>query len=169
MSEMENDDARGLSETDVVLRLHAESASETPPTKGEFPRETFLGLLRTGVWPVTAIAYLGVTRDEWRAARASDPQLTADTAKAIAAFELIHVRKLHEKIQEANDWRASAWWLAQRFPKRYGGGRTTKEAEKAVDDVLTVLDRALRREFSAPEDLGRLADVFGRVREERRE
>jgi hypothetical protein len=38
--------------------------------------------------------------------------------------------------------------------------------EKAVDEVLDVLDRALRSEFSAPSELGRLADVFGRVREE---
>ena len=58
-----------------------------------------------------------------------------------------------------------AWWLAQRFPKRDGGGRQTHEVEKAVDEVLTVLDRALRSEFSAPSELGRLADVFGRVGE----
>jgi hypothetical protein len=81
---------------------------------------------------------------------------------------MIHVRNLHTKIQEANDWRGSAWWLAQRFPKRYGGGRPTKEAEKAVEEVLTVLDRALRTEFSTPSELGRLADVFGRVLEEGR-
>jgi hypothetical protein len=56
--------------------------------------------------------------------------------------------------------------LAQRFPKRYGGGRTTREAERAVDDILGVLDRALRSEFSAPDELGRPPDVFGRVREE---
>ena len=31
---------------------------------------------------------------------------------------------------------------------------------------LTVLDRALRSEFSTPAELGGLADVFGRVREE---
>jgi hypothetical protein len=35
--------------------------------------------------------------------------------------------------------------------------------------AVAVLDRALRSEFSAPSELGRLADVFGRVREEGRE
>lgn len=62
---------------------------------------------------------------------------------------------LHTKVQEANDWRGSAWWLAQRFPKQYGGGRQGKEVEKVVDEVLTVLDRALRSEFNAPSELGR--------------
>jgi hypothetical protein len=57
-------------------------------------------------------------RDARRDARVRDAQLEADTAKAVAAFEMIHVRNLHTKIQEANDWRGSAWWLAQRFPKR---------------------------------------------------
>jgi hypothetical protein len=108
-----------------------------------------------------------VTRAEWREARASDAKLTTDMAKAIAAFEVLHVRNLHAKIQEA-DWRGSAWWLAQRFPTRYGSGQRSREGEKAVDQMLTVLDRALRAEFSAPGDLGRLADVFGRVREEGR-
>jgi hypothetical protein len=108
-----------------------------------------------------------VSRAQWREARASDAKLSADTAKAIAAFEMIHIRNLHTKIQEA-DWRGSAWWLAQRFPKRYGGSRTTREAEKAVDEILGVLDRALRSEFTTPDELGRLADVFGKVREEGR-
>jgi hypothetical protein len=89
-------------------------------------------------------------------------------AKATASFEILHVRNLHTKIQAATDWRGSAWWLAQRFPKRYGGGRQGKEVEKAVDEVLTVLDRALLSEFSAPSELGRLADVFGWVRKEGR-
>ena len=74
-------------------------------------------------------------------------------AEAIASFEIIHVRDLQDKIQKA-DWRAIAWWLAQRFPKRYGGWRQTQEAERAVDEVLGVLDRALRSEFSAPDELG---------------
>jgi hypothetical protein len=103
-----------------------------------------------------------------REARARDGQLAADTAKAVAAFEMIHVRNLHTKIQEANDWRGSAWWLAQRFPKRYGGSHQGRDAAKAVDEVLTLLDRALRTEFTSPSELGRLADVFGRVREEGR-
>jgi hypothetical protein len=38
-----------------------------------------------------------------------------------------------------------------------------------VDEVLVVLDRALRTEFSTPAELGRLADVFGKLREERSE
>jgi hypothetical protein len=172
MSEMEDDDVGGLSETDDVPRSHAESASETPPTgecaaspaNGDFPREMFLGLSRSGLWPGSALAYLGVTRAALREARARDAQLAADTAKAIAAFEMIHIRILHTKIQEANDWCASAWWLAQRFPKRYGSGRHAHDAEKAVEEVLALLDRSLSAEFNSPAELGRLGEVFERVR-----
>ena len=114
----------------------------------------FLSLLRSGLWPASAIAYLGVGRDESREARRNDPQLAADTAKSIAAFELIQLRNLLTRIQDANDWRASAWWLAQRFPKRYGGARQTHNAERAVDDVLSLLDRALSAEFNSPTSWG---------------
>ena len=129
-----------------------------------FPRETFLGLLRSGLWPAAALAYLGVSRDEWKAARETNAKLGRETAKAVATFEMIHVRNLHAKIQEANDWRGSAWWLAQRFPKRYGGGRQTKDVERAVDAVLTVLDEALSAEFTAPSEVGRLANALAKVR-----
>jgi hypothetical protein len=84
-------------------------------------------------------------------------------AKSIAAFEMIHVRNLHTKIQEANDWRGSAWWLAQRFPERYGGGRQTRDIEKAVEEVVESLDQALKREFQTPDDLRRLAKVFSNL------
>jgi hypothetical protein len=58
-------------------------------------------------------------------------------------------------------------WFGFSLNERAASRKADRE-EKAVDDVLVVLDRALRSEFSAPSELGRLADVFGRVREERR-
>jgi hypothetical protein len=85
-------------------------------------------------------------------------------ARAVAAFEMIHVRNLHTRIQETSDWRGIAWWLAQRFPNRYGGGRETKEVEKAVENVIGLLDEALRTEFSEPADLGRVAHVLAKLR-----
>jgi hypothetical protein len=165
---MEEDEETGGCQSSVVSFQpqpdQTESEGNSPSTlpfpkeegAGEetgFPRETFLGLLRSGLWPATALAYLGVSRAEWREERARDAKLTAEVAKAIAAFEMIHIRNLHTKIQEA-DWRGSAWWLAQRFPKRYGGGHQTREAERAVDEILGVLDRALRNAGTPPASSG---------------
>lgn len=129
-----------------------------------FSREKFLGLLRSGLWPATALAYLGIGKDEWRELRKADKSLAADVAQAVAAFEMIHVRNLHAKIQEANDWRGSAWWLAQRFPKRYGAGRENKQVEKAVEEVLNALDAALSAEFTSPAEVGRVATALGKAR-----
>lgn len=138
--------------------------SEADKLDKEFSREKFLGLLRAGLWPATALAYLGVSRDRWRELRAADASFAAEVSQAVAAFEVIHVRNLHAKIQEANDWRGSAWWLAQRFPKRYGAGRENKQVEKAVEEVLAVLDEALTVEFTAPGEVSRVASALGRVR-----
>jgi hypothetical protein len=127
---------------------------------GDFPREEFLNLLRAGLWPHDALAYLRVSKAEWKRRQQCDPALIEETRRAIAAFQLIHVRTLHERIQQANDWRGSAWWLAQRFPKRYGnerrrGGNSAR--------LLAALDRALREEFSDPQDFERLERVFARI------
>ncbi len=100
-------------------------------------------------------AYLGVGSERWQDIREADPTLRTEMAKAVATFEMIHVRNLHARVQETSDWRGIAWWLAQRFPNRYGTGRESKQVEKAVEEVLTVLDEAragnshLRRKCSA--------------------
>jgi hypothetical protein len=133
----------------------------------KFSREKFLGLLRAGLWPATALAYLGIGKAEWREMRQADASFAAEVAQAVAAFEMIHVRNLHAKIQEANDWRGSAWWLAQRFPSRYGSGRENRQVERAVEDVLTVLDEALGAEFTAPAEVQRLASALAKVRMKR--
>jgi hypothetical protein len=175
MSEMEKDESGyGMADAgngdEEQRSSFPESRMPNPESSvAGFPREMFLGLLRSGLWPATAIAYLRVSRAEWREARESDTKLAADTARAIASFEVIQLRNLHARIQQANDWRASAWWLAQRFPKRYGGARQGHEAERAVDDVLSLLDRALSAEFNSPAELGRIGDVFERVRAQRRD
>src|SRR5262245_59270624 len=135
---------------------------ESPDDK--FSREKFLGLLRAGLWPRTALAYLGVDRDQWQELLETDASLGADVAQEVAAYEMIHVRNLHAKIQEANDWRGSAWWLAQRFPKRYGAGRESKQVEKAVEEVLTALDEALSAEFTSAAEVSRVASALGKVR-----
>src|SRR5262245_18372404 len=126
----------------------------------DFSREKYLALLRAGLWPATALAYLGVSSADWRKLRAADAALAAETAQAVAAFELIHVRNLHTKIQEANDWRGSAWWLAQRFPRRYGTGRANLEAAKAVESVVQAIDDSLRAEFTTPAELERVGKVL---------
>ncbi|MGD9633948.1 MAG: hypothetical protein AB7G28_20080 [Pirellulales bacterium] len=142
--------------------------SEADQRDEKFSREKFLGLLRSGLWPATALAYLGIGKNEWREMRQADASLAAEVSQAVAAFEMIHVRNLHAKIQEANDWRGSAWWLAQRFPNRYGTGRENKQVEKAVEEVLTVLDEALSSEFTAPAEVQRLATALAKVRLKRR-
>ena len=142
-----------MSETDTANRANK-----------EFDKDIYLGLLRTGLWPTTALAYLGMSRSEWHERCAHDSSLREETAKAVAAFEIIHVRNLHTKIQEANDWRGSAWWLEQRFPKRYGQRNQASNVEKAVNEVLTALDQALGAEFNSPSELSRLANVLEKVR-----
>ncbi len=130
----------------------------------EFSRETFLGLLRTGLRPNSALAYLGIRPDRWKEIRAADPALRTEMAKAVATFEMIHVRNLHARIQETSDWRGIAWWLAQRFPSRYGCGRQSKEVEREVEHVIGLLDEALRTEFTEPAEFGRVAHVLARLR-----
>ncbi len=132
-----------------------------------FSRETFLGLLRSGMRPQSALAYLGIHPDRWQEIHAADPTLRTEMARAVATFEMIHVRNLHARIQETTDWRAIAWWLAQRFPKRYGGGGATTEVEKAVEKVLSVLDEALSAEFTSPTEVRRVANVLAKVRMKR--
>jgi hypothetical protein len=144
-------------------RVEAEPVAR-PDQPQPFVREKYLGLLRSGLWPGTARAYLGIGRDAWQEIKDSDARLAEETAQAVAAFEMIHVRNLHAKIQEANDWRGSAWWLAQRFPHRYGGGRESKEVDKAVENVIGLLDEALRAEFSEPAEFGRVAHVLAKLR-----
>lgn len=137
--------------------------SEPTTQPEEFSREKYLGLLRAGLWPATALAYMGVSKTEWRTLVKADASLAVETAQAAAAFELIHVRNLHTKIQEANDWRGSAWWLAQRFPKRYGGGRASQEAAKAVENLVAAIDDSLRAEFNTPGELERVGKVLSRL------
>jgi hypothetical protein len=136
---------------------------EEDTVSGEFSRDTFLGLLRSGVRSNTALAYLGVRPDRWQEIRDSDPTLRTEIAKAVATFEMIHVRNLHARIQETTDWRGIAWWLAQRFPNRYGGGRDAKQVERAVDELLDTLDQALNAEFRSADDAQRLSRVFAKL------
>lgn len=133
------------------------------PSSAEFSRETFLGLLRTGLRPNSALAYLGISANRWREIRDADPTLRTDMAKAVAAFEMIHVRNLHARIQETSDWRGIAWWLAQRFPSRYGAGRGNQEAAKAVENIVAAIDDSLRAEFNSPGELERVGKVFSRL------
>ncbi len=139
-------------------------ATAHPSAVEDFQREKYLGLLRSGLWPGTARAYLGIHGERWQELRQSDSLLAEETAQAVATFEMIHVRNLHAKIQEANDWRGSAWWLAQRFPSRYGNARESKQIEKAVEEVLTVLDDALSAEFTSPAEVHRVASALAKVR-----
>jgi hypothetical protein len=150
-----------VSETSTTIETT--TTTKTSKRGDEFSREKYFGLLRAGLWPTTALAYLGVSRREWRTLVDADATLAVETARAVAAFELIHVRNLHTKIQEANDWRGSAWWLAQRFPKRYGSGRGGQEAAKAVESVLATIDESLRAEFNTPGDMERVGKVFSRL------
>jgi hypothetical protein len=169
MSEMENTERdcgmvdRGSGDAPSQAAT-PESCNPTPESSSnEFSRETFLGLLRTGLRPSTALAYLGVRPDRWQEIREADPTLRKEMGKAVATFEMIHVRNLHARIQETSDWRGIAWWLAQRFPSRYGGGRQGKEIEKAVENIVEAIDDSLRAEFRSPGELERLGNVFARL------
>jgi len=132
-----------------------------------FQQETFLGLLRSGMRPRSALAYLGIPPDRWQEIRAADPTLRTEMARAVATFEMIHVRNLHARIQEATDWRGIAWWLAQRFPQRYGGGGAITKIDKEVERVLSVLDEALSAEFTSPTEVRRVASALAKVRIQR--
>jgi len=147
------------------MASHTTNSGDPQPSESgaAFPREQFLGLVRAGLWPAAALAYLEIGKAEWEAARQRDAELSAETRKASAAFELIHVRNLHAKIQEANDWRGSAWWLAQRFPRRYGTERRRGTSGADLAKALGALEEALRDEFADGDDWARLARVFARV------
>lgn len=169
MSEMEQVERdcrvvdRGSGEAPSPTASPASCISNPESSANEFSRETFLGLLRTGLRPNSALAYLGISADHWQAIRGADPTLRTAMAKAVAAFEMIHVRNLHARIQETSDWRGIAWWLGQRFPNRYGGGRDAKHVERAVDELLATLDQALNAEFRSPDDAQRLSRVFAKL------
>ena len=168
MSEMEKaeEDCRAVDrESGEAASRDASPPSCNPkpePSSTDFSRETFLGLLRTGLRSNTVLAYLGVGSERWQDIREADPTLRTEMAKAVATFEMIHVRNLHARIQETSDWRGIAWWLAQRFPNRYGTGRESKQVEKAVEEVLTVLDEGLSSEFTSPAEVQRVATALAK-------
>jgi hypothetical protein len=59
--------------------------------------------------------------------------LAADLKKANSAFELRHVRNI--QTMATDDWKASAWLLERKFPKRYSRRLVISEPPKATEDT----------------------------------
>jgi hypothetical protein len=59
----------------------------------------------------------GVSYRTFREWVVADPQLSADLKRANGAFELRHVKNI--QTMASDDWKASAWLLERKFPKRY--------------------------------------------------
>lgn len=75
----------------------------------------------------------GVSYRSFREWVQADPQLAADLKKANSAFELRHVRNI--QTMATDDWKASAWLLERKFPKRYSRRLVISEPPKATEDT----------------------------------
>ena len=63
----------------------------------------------------------------------ADPSLSVAIKKANTEFELRHVRNI--QTISADDWKASAWLLERKFPKRYSRRLVISEPPKATEDT----------------------------------
>jgi hypothetical protein len=75
----------------------------------------------------------GVSYRSFREWVQADPQLSAHLKKANSDFELRHVRNI--QTMATDDWKASAWLLERKFPKRYSRRLVISEPPKATEDT----------------------------------
>jgi hypothetical protein len=79
-------------------------------------RGALLEALRQGASREVAAAVAGIDRTTlWRWTR-YDPTFAEEVERADAEAEMAMVKVIHD----ANDWRASAWWLERRRPHEWG-------------------------------------------------
>jgi hypothetical protein len=98
------------------------------PTKLTPERQTMIvDAIRGGVPPETAAAYAGIDEStfyRWlRRGRGEDPEplyatFAAEVQTALAEWEIRDVLLIGDAAR--GDWRAAAWRLERRLPKRYG-------------------------------------------------
>lgn len=63
----------------------------------------------------------------------ADPSLSVALKKASTEFELRHVRNI--QTMATGDWKASAWLLERKFPKRYSRRLVISEPPKVTEDT----------------------------------
>ncbi len=113
--------------------------------------ERLVSLLRAGQNRESACAAVGIgtaTLRRWLAAAESGDTRLARFARVIheaeseAETRAVAQVQLHGKA----DWRALAWWLERRFPKKWGDHRVvTMRVEQEREQMLDVLQRALQQ------------------------
>lgn len=101
-------------------------------------------MVSSGLTIRRACEWAGVSEKTFRSWRAADGSLSAALKKAEIEFESIHLERISDasKGQEP-DWKASAWLLERKFPKRYARRTITYEPKPKEDeaDEATVLFR----------------------------
>ncbi len=112
--------------------------SHKEPVLTDEVQETIVQLLRTGNWAVTAASMAGVTRstyERWIKQGEADVEAGIESphaafaracARASAQAEAVRVFRIQQAAER--DWRADAWWLERRFPRRWGE-RVVQELE----------------------------------------
>jgi hypothetical protein len=75
----------------------------------------------------------GVAHSTFRDWMRADPSLRIMLKKATSEFELRHVRNI--QTMATDDWKASAWLLERKFPKRYSRRLVISEPPKATEDT----------------------------------
>ncbi len=108
-------------------------------------------LLRAGQNRESACAAVGIgsaTLRRWIASAEHGDKRLARFARQIheaeseAETRAVAQVQLHGK----NDWRALAWWLERRFPKKWGDHRVvTMRVEEEREQMLDILQRTLLR------------------------
>ncbi len=63
----------------------------------------------------------------------ADPSLSVDLKRANTEFELRHVRNI--QTMSTDDWKASAWLLERKFPKRYSRRLVISEPPRLTEDT----------------------------------
>ncbi len=113
--------------------------------------DRLVALLRAGQNREAACAAVGIgsaTLRRWiAAAEGGDKRLVRFAEKIHEAESEAETRAVAQvQLHGKTDWRALAWWLERRFPKKWGDHRVvTMRVEQEREQMLDVLQRALLR------------------------
>ena len=120
-------------------------------------QKRIMGLLRLGLSHISVCNQIGVDQETFQGWTRRHPEFLLATLQAEGAGEIKALRK----IQNASDWKGSAWYLERRHPDNWALEPKLRQlADQKVEATLKLLQSHL-----SPENYEQVLVAFGLVRD----
>jgi 5-carboxymethyl-2-hydroxymuconate isomerase len=122
-----------------LFTIHYSLLTPSPVQKkklNKVQKQSVLAILSVGCPRSTAAKYVGVAPSTLRRILHDEKKFKAEVEKAEEESELFYLGRIRKAAEKEQYWRAAAWALERRIPKRYAPKKSSGYSEEKVRQVI---------------------------------